>query len=137
LSAPNSPAPSVATVAGGFPEMCGQLIGFPSPSATGQMRLGARDVTMAIVADMLSIQQLFGVDRPVLDKTGLKGTFDFFVDFTPQLVQPLPPGSDIQLDPTGPTLMAAMKDQLGLRLESTKAPFNVLVIDHIEEPSPN
>ena len=134
---PGTPAASVATIAGGFPEMCGQLVGFPSPSAPGQMRLGARDVTMAIVASFVSIQQLFGVDRRVFDKTGLTGTFDFFVDFTPQLSRPLPPGSGIELDPTGPTLMEGLKDQLGLKLVPQTGPVDVLVIDHVEEPSPN
>jgi bla regulator protein BlaR1 len=92
---------------------------------------------MAIVASFVSTQQLFGVDRRVFDKTGLTGKFDFFVDFTPQLSRPLPPGSGIELDPTGPTLMEGLKDQLGLKLVPQTGPVDVLVIDHVEEPSPN
>jgi uncharacterized protein (TIGR03435 family) len=76
-----------------------------------------------------------------LDQTGLSGTFDFSIDFTPEVNGP--PGGmratqpDFQPDPTGPTFLEALKEQLGLRLESTTGPVDVLVIDHVEEPSAN
>jgi bla regulator protein blaR1 len=77
------------------------------------------------------------VGRPGLDRTGLSGTFDFYLEWTPQLNDPLPPGSTIQPDESGPTFLEALKDQLGLKLEPQTGPVDVLVVDHVEEPSPN
>jgi uncharacterized protein (TIGR03435 family) len=45
--------------------------------------------------------------------------------------------ADTQLDLTGPTFFEALKDQLGLKLKPTRAPIQILVIDHVEQPSPN
>jgi uncharacterized protein (TIGR03435 family) len=131
------PSASVTTVAGGFPEMCDELVGFPSPSVPGQMRLGARNMSMEMIATSFGSVQMFNMDRPVLDKTGLTGTFDFFMEFTPQLNGPLPPGSPYQLDPNGPTFLEALKGQLGLKLQPQTGPMDVLVIHHIEQPSEN
>jgi uncharacterized protein (TIGR03435 family) len=49
----------------------------------------------------------------------------------------MPASANAETDDSGPTLMEALKDQLGLKLESTKGPVDVLVIDHVEEPSEN
>jgi len=66
--------------------------------------------------------------RPVVDATGLTGTFDLNVKFTP----------DDAADPTGgASLFTAIQEQLGLRLESRRAPVNVLVIDSTERPAPD
>jgi uncharacterized protein (TIGR03435 family) len=74
------------------------------------------------------------VDRPVLDRTGLRGTFDFTVEWNHQLqnvsVSPQP-------DLAGLSLFEALREQLGLRLERQTGPVDVLVIDHVEEPSAN
>jgi len=75
---------------------------------------------------------VFGIDRPVLDRTGLTGTYDLVFNFTSEN---MPPG--IQLDESGPTFLEALKDQLGLKLVPETRPVDVLVIDHVEEPSPN
>ncbi len=77
------------------------------------------------------------VGRPVVDQTGLVGKFDFVIEFTPQLNRPVQPGAEFQPDPTGPTFLEALREQLGLRLESQTGPVDVLVIDHVEEPSAN
>jgi uncharacterized protein (TIGR03435 family) len=125
----DAPGPA-ATVDGGFPEVCGGLIGWPAAqSANGLGRVGARNVTMELIAISLT----GGVDRPVLDKAGLTGRFDFLMQFTPQL----PPGANDQPDAAGPTFLEAVKEQLGLKLEATTGPVDVLVIDHVEEPSEN
>jgi uncharacterized protein (TIGR03435 family) len=105
-------------------------------SASGRVRIGARNVTMGLIATTLSAMP-DGPARPVLDQTGLSGTFDFTLEWTPQLNVPEPPGSTFQTDESGPTFLEALKEQLGLKLESTTGPVNVLVIDHVEEPSPN
>ena len=78
---------------------------------------------------------LQGLDRPVVNRTGLGGTFDFWMELTPQLNGQLRSGDES--DPTGPTLLEALQDQLGLKLESKIGPIDVLVIDHIEAPSLN
>jgi uncharacterized protein (TIGR03435 family) len=119
---------AAATVDGGFPEICGGLFVWPPQSADGPARMGARNVTMELIAITLT----GGVDRPVLDKTGLTGRFDFLMEFTAQ--RPL--GADDQPG-SGPTFLEAVKEQLGLKFEPTAGPVDVLVVDHIEEPSPN
>ena len=77
------------------------------------------------------------LDRPVLNHTGLSGGFDADADFDPQSV----PGMT-QLPPESrpkdfPSLDTALREALGLRLQATHAPVNVLVIDHIERPTPD
>jgi uncharacterized protein (TIGR03435 family) len=69
--------------------------------------------------------------RPVLDQTGLTGPFDFTMEYE---MAPATPGAPLL---AGPSLGAALQDQLGLKLETTKAPVEVLVIDHVEQPTPN
>ena len=131
----SAPGPS-ATVAGGFPEICGVLAGVQA-SAPGRFRGGARNVPLAMLASTVSIPEITGVNRPVLDKTGLTGTYDFVIEFTPQFTGPLPPGANFQPDPTGPTFLEALKEQLGLKLESQTGPVDVIVVDHVDHPSEN
>ena len=71
------------------------------------------------------------LESPVVDETGLKGTFNFSLDFTdPHDRRPRQADSP-------PDIFTAVQDQLGLRLQATKRPTDVLVIDHMERPSPN
>jgi uncharacterized protein (TIGR03435 family) len=75
--------------------------------------------------------------RNVIDKTGFGGRFDLQLDFvtdesTPAMPPP-PPGSDMP----GPSISQALRRQLGLQLESTKAPVEVVVVDRAELPSAN
>lgn len=89
------PPPGLApTIAGGFPEPCGGVVAV-QPSAPGRLRAGARNMSMSMIATSLSVPQLTSVDRPILDKTGLAGQFDFIIEFTPQLNGPLPPGCEL------------------------------------------
>ena len=131
--ATGSPAPP-ATVVGGFPIACGGIQEMQA-SVPGRIRAGARDVNMQLLSNTLT--GIGNLDRPVLDHTGLAGTFDFVLEWTPQLNGPLPPGVNFQPDESGPTFLEALKEQLGLKLESQTGPVDVLVIDHIEEPSAN
>jgi uncharacterized protein (TIGR03435 family) len=128
-----TPSP-LQTVAGGFPALCGGLLGMP-PSAPGRMRAGARNVTIAFIADSLSATS--GLGRPMLDQTGLSGTFDFILEWTRQPLGPSPPGAVLPPDPSGPTFEEALREQLGLKLESQKGPVDVIVVDHVEHPSDN
>jgi uncharacterized protein (TIGR03435 family) len=82
------------------------------------------------------------VDRPVVNKTGLSGNYDFDLTFTPDVpVDRMPsPGSPLLppgFDPNGPSIYTALQEQLGLQLKSARGPVDVLVIDHVERPSKN
>jgi uncharacterized protein (TIGR03435 family) len=113
------------------------VVGAWQSSTPGRLRLGGRNVPMSMVTLMFGITDLSGVDRPVLDRTGLAGKFDLVMEFTPQLNGPLPPGATFQPDESGPTFLQALKEDLGLKLESQTGPVDVIVIDHVEQPSEN
>jgi bla regulator protein blaR1 len=84
-----------------------------------------RDISMPELAEKLS--QLREIDRPVVDRTGIKGLFDIT----------LKGAASAMLQPDGPSLFTLIQEQLGLKLVSTKAPVDVLVIDYAEKPSVN
>ncbi len=87
------------------------------------------------------------VGRTIIYKTGLTGNYDYTLNWAsdqgggPMLRGPGggPPGGDSAgaSDAAGPSLFTALQEQLGLKLESQKGPVDVIVIDHIEQPSPN
>jgi uncharacterized protein (TIGR03435 family) len=103
-------------------------------SAEG-LSLPARNTAMGQFAQML--QQVV-LDRPVIDKTGLAGRFDFGFTFTPDdsEFEGHPPRLPAQTN-ASPGLFEAMQQQLGLKLSAETAPAEVLVIDHVERPSAN
>jgi uncharacterized protein (TIGR03435 family) len=85
-------------------------------------------------------QQLNGaqqIDRPVVDQTGLKGFYDFKLTYAPDLSGRTGPNGEQPPSFDGPNLFQALKEQLGLKLESTKGPVVVFVIDHVEKPTEN
>jgi uncharacterized protein (TIGR03435 family) len=126
---------SLRTPNAGLPPFaCGFII-FPGllPSVPGRMKGGGRALSMDYIAAFLSGFQ--GLDRPVVNRTGLTGLFDFWIELVPQSNAAMP--SDEEPDPGGPTVLEALHEQLGLKLEPTTGPVGVLVVDHIEEPSPN
>jgi uncharacterized protein (TIGR03435 family) len=85
--------------------------------------------TMEILAD--DISGSFAIDRPIVNETGLTGTYDIKLEATPEgrLTRSSEPG-DI-------SVFTAVQEQLGLKLESAKRPVKVLVVDHVERPSEN
>ena len=97
--------------------------------------LGSRNTTMDVFANWIPLIET--LDRPVVNQTGLTERFDIEANFTPPWQMPKEQGTDVQLDLTGPTFREALKDQLGLKLVPTHAPVQALVIDHVEQPSPN
>jgi uncharacterized protein (TIGR03435 family) len=100
--------------------------------------LGVRNATMA---DFVGLLQGAVLDRPVVDQTGLSGRFDFTLNWTPDDSQfagmgaKIPPPTDSANAP--PSLYTAIQEQIGLKLDATKAPADVIVIDHVEKPSEN
>jgi uncharacterized protein (TIGR03435 family) len=93
----------------------------------------ARGQTMSAFAYALTQT----VGRVVTDHTGLSGAFDADAVFNPEGLPdwaPLPPGAP---NHDAPSFFGALQEQLGLKLESTKGPVDVLVIDHVEQPTPD
>ena len=96
------------------------------------MRAGG--VAIAQLAATLA-QQL---GRTVVDNTGLKGEFDIDLLYTPDQTGTLPPPQGVPVPPVdGPSIFAAVQEQLGLKLESTRGLVEVLVIDRVEKPTPD
>jgi uncharacterized protein (TIGR03435 family) len=67
----------------------------------------------------------------VIDRTGLTGGWDFELTFAPENPGPEAPPAD----PNAPSFFTAIQEQLGLKLEATKGPVEVLVIDSVEKPT--
>jgi uncharacterized protein (TIGR03435 family) len=76
------------------------------------------------------------LDRPVINKTGITGKFDFRLEYAPDDPSGGPPAAPSN-DPVGPSIFTAVQEQLGLKLEPGKGPGEFLVIDHVERPSEN
>jgi uncharacterized protein (TIGR03435 family) len=74
--------------------------------------------------------------RPVLDMTGLKGAYDYKLEWTNERASEHG-SADVATDAGGPSIFTAIQEQLGLRLESRKGPIEILVIDRAEKPSEN
>ncbi len=71
------------------------------------------------------------LDRPVVNRTGLTGMFDVHLEFFP------PESAAADTPGAGASIFTAIEEQLGLKLEATKGPYNVLVVDSIERPTEN
>jgi uncharacterized protein (TIGR03435 family) len=101
-------------------------------AAGGQMIAGGLPLSeLAVVLSRI-------VQRVVIDQTGLTGTFDLDLNWTPDRTAPnAPAGVPAAADPDAPSIFTALKEQLGLKLEAAKRPVEVLVIDHVERPAPN
>jgi len=98
-------------------------------SMPGQGRLIGTQVSAEMLAKVLSDQ----LSRSVQDQTGLKGVFDFRLEWEPDASSALPDDLSTPADPrTGSSLFTAIQEQLGLKMEARKGPVEVLVIDHIE-----
>jgi uncharacterized protein (TIGR03435 family) len=112
--------------------------GLPGLFFRGLGDLPARNANMT---DFAGVMQTAVLDRPVVDQTGLSGRFDFELKWTPDEFQfsglgvKVPAPGDNANAP--PDLGTAMQDQLGLKLVSTKAPVEVVIIDKVEKPSAN
>ena len=107
----------------------------------GPGRLDAEGSDTQMLARVLSGQ----LGRTVIDKTGLTGSYDYTLQWTPDNAPPPMPGgadggtphNDNGGDAVGPSLLTAVQEQLGLKLESSKGMADVVVIDHIDLPSQN
>jgi uncharacterized protein (TIGR03435 family) len=92
----------------------------------GNRNMSGRGVTMqGLTATLANV-----TGRPVMDKTGLTGKYDYKLEYAPD-------DNSVEADPTGPSIFTAVQEQLGLKLESAKGPVEIFVIDHVERPSEN
>jgi uncharacterized protein (TIGR03435 family) len=116
--------------------------GIPPPRQAGEPPpCGLMGGPARTIAGGATMQQLVGnlsnrVERLVVDKTGLAGRFAFTLAWTPDRMPTADPPPGIPpIDPNGPSLFTALQEQLGLKLEATKGPVEVLVIDSVEHPT--
>jgi uncharacterized protein (TIGR03435 family) len=118
--------------------------GEPGP----RLRMGRGQLNGTKVPLKMLVQQLAQqLGRPVVDKTGLTGDYDFTLTWTPQPGEggamfagpggPGGPEGPPPSDPDGPSIFAAIQEQLGLKLESDKGPVEILVLDQVEKPTEN
>ena len=110
------------------PISCGGFLVSPGRFTTGTS-------TMADLAKNLSFFQQ--IDRSVVDKTGLSGTFDLAIDYAPFVPVQVAADSGTTDSALPSTIFEALQQQLGLKLISQTGPVDVMIIDHIEEPTPN
>jgi uncharacterized protein (TIGR03435 family) len=83
-------------------------------------------VAISITLDILTGLLSNAAERIVIDRTGLEGRFDIDLEWSPD-----------QAASDKPSIFTAVQEQLGLKLEPTKGPVDVLVIDHVEKPTPD
>jgi uncharacterized protein (TIGR03435 family) len=122
-------------------KVCGGVTSRMFPA--GRSRLEGFGVPMSKLVEVLADR----IGRTVVDKTGFSGTFNFELDFSPDDAASNPksrttadadperpiPGTNVQ----APTIFAALQEQLGLRLQAAKGQVEVLLIDHVQRPTPN
>jgi len=110
--------------------------GTPSPCG---MNTSVNDAGGTLVANGQTIEQLanalggFGLNRMVLDRTGLKGAFDIELKWRPDNLRSATTAQGSEL----PSIFAGLPEQLGLRLESQRGPVEFLIVDSIERPTPD
>jgi bla regulator protein blaR1 len=94
------------------------------------LRVGRGELTGTVASlEMLTTALSNQLGRPVVDRTGLSGTFDYRLTWTPD--------SAAAADSDGPSLFTAIQEQLGLRLEAQKAAVEMIIVDRVERPSGN
>ena len=120
------------TVAKGGEKMTrsnGDPNGLPRDEGEGGGNIRMNRFTNTSMLD-LALFLLVDVDRPVVDQTGLQGRFDFELKWSRD--------ESSTADPNAPPgIFTAIQEQTGLKLEPTRAPADVLVVDHVERPSAN
>jgi uncharacterized protein (TIGR03435 family) len=124
----------------------------PEPVKPGERpQCGARLLAGELIAGGQPLLELVSmlaatVGRGVVDRTGLKGSYDIHLRWTPDIVRQNAAGTirsetvrinGIEFDPNGPSIFTALQEQLGLKLESGRGTVDALIIDHIERPVPD
>jgi uncharacterized protein (TIGR03435 family) len=104
----------------------------PTGSRRGSMTIfDAHGIGLDVYATLVR------ADRPVIDRTGLTGTYDIHLEWMADEPAARGPDAGTASDPPGTALIAAIRKQLGLQLEPAKGPYEFFVIDHVERPTGN
>ncbi len=119
-----------ARSADGSPTACDVFLSLVD---TGHIKTSARNVNLQMIAWAMPFPGMPTLDRPVIDETGLTGNYDFSIESVPESTT----APDAKSGEPGPTFLEALQDQLGLKLVSSTGAIHTLIIDHIEEPTPN
>jgi uncharacterized protein (TIGR03435 family) len=124
----NPPANGRGTTARGAPPACGMRVAFG--------RISGIDVPMADLTTAL----IRMTRRVVVDRTGLTGRYDFVLQYTPDAIAFATDPANARaafpnVDPDAPILATALREQLGLKIQATRGPVEVLVVDRLERPS--
>ena len=114
------------------------------PNICGSMREGGSGLNWTLDALGISMPELarnlsLRLNRTVIDKTGVKGIFDIHLEYARELTAGVlgVPGDSAPVDTAGLPIFTALQENLGLKLEPGKGPVEILVIDHVEQPSDN
>jgi uncharacterized protein (TIGR03435 family) len=126
---PSAPQPTSSPV-GNLPPACGVIAHVPS-SAPGQ-HFGGRAIPLSLFATTVpTMTGLAATPRPVVDQTGLSGLYDFTLNWMHD------PSGEEAVGENITNFHDALKNQLGLELKSSRAPLDIIIIDHVERPSEN
>ncbi len=129
LKLPKAKEGSCATPVSGQPD--------PSAPPCGRVRISMSPQGVLMEGGSAALSELARVlaiplSRPVVDRTGLSAAFDIRLQFVDDAS-----GTTLSAEASNSGIFTAIQEQLGLKLESTKAPVEVVVIDHIERPTAN
>ncbi len=115
---------------------CGGLTLLPA-SVPANLHVAARGVTMDFLAR--SLMGMGALDRPVVDQTGLGGTYDFEMEYARDSfgAEAAAGAAGFAGEASGPTFLEALREQLGLKLVAQKGPVEVVVVDAVARPSEN
>ncbi len=135
MSCPKDDDPSVMNkeAADGLPLMCGVISGMKASTPEG-VKLGARNVPIKLLVE--AAMNFGNLGKPVVDKTGLTGKYDFTLEFARDGGM-FPLRQDSTPDETEPSFLNALTAQMGLKVTADKGQEWVLVLDHVERPSAN
>jgi uncharacterized protein (TIGR03435 family) len=118
----------------------------PKPATNIQVMIRCKNTSMAELAEFLQRQANAYFDHPAVDATGLDGSWDFLIGWTPrQVLQPLPTAgangpaapSAEPSDPNGISVFEAVEKQLGLKVVKQKRSLPVIVVDHVNDKPEN
>lgn len=114
---------------------CGHMVGgLLSAKDRNEVWSGGRNVSMDAIADGIGTME--DIDRPIVNETGVSGNFDFTVEWDARVNHVATnPSPAAQSEPLGNSLFEALRQQVGLQLKAQKGPVDVIVIDHVEQPT--